>query len=43
LENIKKKGADNVIPVNEMQLIDTDTSEDPPPTDLSPDFRRGSP
>jgi hypothetical protein len=43
LNNIQKKGADNVIPVNEMQLIDTDTPEDHPQSDLSPDFRGGSP
>jgi hypothetical protein len=42
MEKVKKKGADNVIPVNAMTLIGTDTSAAHETTNTSPDFREGS-
>jgi hypothetical protein len=41
MENIKKKGANNVIPVNEMTILDVDPN-DQASSDSSPDFQEGS-
>jgi hypothetical protein len=42
LDQIKKKGTNNVIPINEMTLLDTDQAEATALADTSPDFREGS-
>jgi hypothetical protein len=42
LANIKKKGANNVLPINAMATLDDDTSNNQASPDTSPDFYQGS-
>jgi hypothetical protein len=42
LANVKKKGLDNVLPVNAVTTLDADTSNNQASTEQSSDFRQGS-
>jgi hypothetical protein len=42
LANVKKKGINNVLPINAMTTLEDDTSNNQASTDNSSDFRQGS-